>query len=94
VTGRHVTGHAELNLVRATSTTLDASDLLNATLYTSTEPCAMCSGAIYWSGIGRVVYALSNEALMTIWSKAAASEALTRRDPGSDRVDGERRVLE
>jgi tRNA(Arg) A34 adenosine deaminase TadA len=77
VTGRDVTGHAELNLVRAASTTLDASDLLNATLYTSTEPCAMCSGAIYWSGIGRVVYVLSNEALMTIWSEAAASEALT-----------------
>jgi tRNA(Arg) A34 adenosine deaminase TadA len=77
VTGRDVTGHAELNLVRAASMTHDASDLLNATLYTSTEPCAMCSGAIYWSGIGRVVYALSSEALMAIWSDAAVSETLT-----------------
>jgi tRNA(Arg) A34 adenosine deaminase TadA len=76
VTGRDVTGHAELNLVRAASMSNDASDLRSATLYASTEPCAMCSGAIYWSGIGRVVYALSTEALMTIWSDAAASETL------------------
>ncbi|MGJ5003758.1 nucleoside deaminase [Bradyrhizobium sp. HKCCYLRH2060] len=30
-----------------------------ATLYSSAEPCAMCAGAIYWAGIGRVVYGLS-----------------------------------
>jgi tRNA(Arg) A34 adenosine deaminase TadA len=35
-----------------------------ATLYTSTEPCAMCAGAIYWVGIGRVVYALSEKGLL------------------------------
>ncbi|MEH2595881.1 tRNA(Arg) A34 adenosine deaminase TadA [Bradyrhizobium sp. AZCC 1577] len=29
------------------------------TLYSSAEPCAMCAGAIYWAGIGRVVYGLS-----------------------------------
>jgi tRNA(Arg) A34 adenosine deaminase TadA len=33
--------------------------LVRHTLYASTEPCAMCAGAIYWSRIGRVVYALS-----------------------------------
>ena len=26
------------------------------TLYTAAEPCAMCSGALYWAGIGRVVF--------------------------------------
>jgi tRNA(Arg) A34 adenosine deaminase TadA len=36
---------------------------ITSTLYTSTEPCAMCAGAIYWSGIGRVVFALSEVAL-------------------------------
>ena len=30
-----------------------------ATLYTSTEPCAMCCGAIYWSRIPRVVFGCS-----------------------------------
>jgi tRNA(Arg) A34 adenosine deaminase TadA len=66
VTGHDVTGHAELNLVRAASTKFDVEALRRSTLYTSTEPCAMCSGAIYWSGIGRVVYALSSEQLMAI----------------------------
>ena len=64
VTGHDVTGHAELNLVRAASMEFEVEALGRSTLYTSTEPCAMCSGAIYWSGIGRVVYALSSEQLM------------------------------
>jgi tRNA(Arg) A34 adenosine deaminase TadA len=63
VTERDVTGHAELNLVRATSGLYDESQLAGATLYSSTEPCAMCSGGIYWSGIGRVVYALAEAEL-------------------------------
>src|SRR5260221_13089837 len=57
VTGRDATGHAELNLVRAASVQLDADALGSHTLYASTEPCAMCAGAIYWSATGRVVSA-------------------------------------
>jgi tRNA(Arg) A34 adenosine deaminase TadA len=40
--------------------------LATSTLYTSTEPCAMCAGAIYWSGIARVVYALGEDELRAI----------------------------
>src|SRR6478672_12994990 len=58
VTGTDATGHAETNLVRLASARYSTSELRGLTLYTSTEPCAMCSGAIYWSGIGTVVYAL------------------------------------
>jgi tRNA(Arg) A34 adenosine deaminase TadA len=58
VTAADPTGHAETNLVRLAAR-LDRAVLAGSTLYTSTEPCAMCSGAIYWSGIGRVVFALS-----------------------------------
>src|SRR6478736_8216103 len=57
VTGSDATGHAETNLVRLASAAYSTSQLRDLTLYTSTEPCAMCSGAIYWSGIGSVVYA-------------------------------------
>jgi tRNA(Arg) A34 adenosine deaminase TadA len=57
-TDRDVTGHAELNLVRAASRRFSEDELAAMTLYSSTEPCAMCAGGIYWSGIGRVVYAL------------------------------------
>jgi len=62
-TGRDVTGHAEINLVRLASPVFDEAALATCTLYSSTEPCAMCAGAIYWSGIGRVVYALAEQDL-------------------------------
>ncbi|WP_353807533.1 nucleoside deaminase [Agromyces sp. SYSU T00194] len=63
VTGSDPTGHAETNVVRLAAAVLGAERLAASTLFTSTEPCAMCAGAIYWSGIGRVVYALAEHAL-------------------------------
>ena len=62
-TGRDVTGHAELNLVRLASGRYEMEELAETTLYSSTEPCAMCAGGIYWSGIGRVVFALPESRL-------------------------------
>lgn len=62
VTESDVTGHAESNLVRLASTTI-GRDLSGYALYTSTEPCAMCAGAIYWAGISKVVYALGEDEL-------------------------------
>lgn len=52
------TGHAETNAVRTASATVDRTTLANATLYSSAEPCVMCAGAIFWSGIGRVVFGI------------------------------------
>ncbi|NMC53374.1 MAG: nucleoside deaminase [Chloroflexi bacterium] len=63
ITGADVTQHAELNLVRLAQQQLPQEVLAQAALYTSTEPCPMCSGAIYWAGIPRVVYACSEETL-------------------------------
>ncbi len=63
LTEHDCTNHAELNLVRLASRRIDAPVLGGHTLYASTEPCAMCAGAIYWSGIGRVVYGLSGAEL-------------------------------
>jgi len=60
ITENDCTGHAELNLVR-TASKFSKETLEKCTLYASTEPCAMCSGAIFWSGIGRVVFALSSQ---------------------------------
>ena len=66
VTHRDATGHAETNLVRLASNQLDPDELADATLVTSCEPCAMCSGAIYWSGIGAVAYGMSEERLLAL----------------------------
>ena len=75
VTRRDPTGHAETNVVREAAARLEPDELAASTLYTSTEPCAMCAGAIYWSGIPRVVFALSESGLATI---VAEQEGLRR----------------
>lgn len=64
ITKKNFTHHAEMNLMQLVA----ASDLTNeekarAIVYTSTEPCAMCSGAIVWSGIRHVVYGCPCEEL-------------------------------
>lgn len=50
------TRHAEMNLVRLAWQELPSEAIARSTLYTSTEPCPMCVGAIFWSGIRRVVF--------------------------------------
>ena len=60
------TAHAERLLATRACTTLDPTTLKGATLYSSAEPCAMCAGAIYWAGIGRLVYGLSEHDLRGI----------------------------
>ena len=66
VTGQDVTNHAETNLVRLATQAYAPGKLAKCTLVSSTEPCAMCAGAIHWSKIGRVLYALSEVDLYDI----------------------------
>jgi tRNA(Arg) A34 adenosine deaminase TadA len=61
--GGDMTAHAERLLATWGSKTHGAAFLAGCTLYSSAEPCAMCSGAIYWSGIGRLVYGQSEKDL-------------------------------
>ena len=63
VTEKDATGHAELNLIRMASKRLDRELLNGSTLYSSTEPCIMCQGSIYWAGILRIVYGVSGSSL-------------------------------
>ena len=60
------TAHAERLLASQACTTLSPDVLGKATLYSSAEPCAMCAGAIYWAGIGRLVYGLSEHRLRDV----------------------------
>lgn len=57
-----VTRHAEMEVIRMLADS-DIDNIGDCTLYTSTEPCVMCAGAIYWSGVGRVVFGISSEQL-------------------------------
>lgn len=60
------TGHAERLLATEASRRYREPFLAECTMYSSAEPCAMCAGAIYWTGIGRLVYGLSEHALKTM----------------------------
>ena len=61
VTGNDITAHPELKTALWASRNLDRAAAARTTMYTSTEPCPMCRGAIARSGLGRVVFALSGE---------------------------------
>ncbi len=52
------TGHAEVNALRVASPAYPREAFADATMYASGEPCVMCAGAIFWSGIRRVVFGL------------------------------------
>jgi tRNA(Arg) A34 adenosine deaminase TadA len=54
--GKDRTAHAERLIASRAAKKYDSQFLAACTLYTSAEPCAMCAGAIYWAGIGRVVF--------------------------------------
>ena len=58
------TQHAELGAAAQAARRLTLDALAECTLFSSAEPCCMCAGAIYWTGIGRVVYALSETVLL------------------------------
>jgi tRNA(Arg) A34 adenosine deaminase TadA len=66
VTGHDCTAHAELNLMRAASARFTPEVLAACTVVASGEPCPMCAGAIYWAGVGRVVFGLSIERMTAL----------------------------
>lgn len=57
---KDVTAHAEVLALTSAFNRLGAKYLPEATLFVTLEPCLMCSGALYWSKIGRVVYGASD----------------------------------
>jgi len=50
------TAHAEMQSITAASGFIGAKYLTDCTLYVTLEPCLMCTGALYWSQIVKVVY--------------------------------------
>lgn len=55
------TAHAEIITLTAAFNFLGSKYLPEATLYVTVQPCLMCSGALYWSKIGRIVYGAEDE---------------------------------
>ena len=60
------TFHAEAGLIRRFTKETGITDLRDYTLYSSCEPCFMCSGAMVWVKLGRLVYGAGNDDLEAI----------------------------
>ncbi len=79
------TAHGEMMAIRAFVAKRPAEELKGAALYTTGEPCAMCMGAILWSGFSRLVYAASiAELSRKIGQIATPSAALAAAAPFAD----------
>ena len=68
---RDITAHPELKMARWAGRELDPDVARRTTMYTSCQPCPMCTGAISRSGLGRVVFALSGEQLHALMPDTA-----------------------
>jgi tRNA(Arg) A34 adenosine deaminase TadA len=59
-------GHAETNLMRAASMKYSREFLAECSIYTTGEPCAMCTGAIYWTNVRRIVFGYTEKNLLSL----------------------------
>jgi tRNA(Arg) A34 adenosine deaminase TadA len=76
-----ISAHPELKLARWAARELDPGTASRTTMYTSCQPCGMCTGAIARSGLGRVVYALSTDQLIALNPESGAWPAVPQDGP-------------
>jgi len=55
------TAHAEIMAITTAFNFLGSKYLPEATLFVTLEPCLMCSGALYWSKIGKIVFGAADD---------------------------------
>lgn len=89
-TDEDVTAHPELKLARWAGRELDAGELARCTMYASTEPCPMCTAAIHYAGIDRVVFGVAGETLDDLTGDVVTIPAreVIRRAGGETSVEG------
>ena len=75
------TWHGEMDAINKCAASNPKIDWTSLTLYTTAEPCAMCQGAVAWTGISRVVFGSSIPFLKTLnwWAIDIRAEELARR---------------
>lgn len=69
--------HAELLVMIEAGRRYSPRYLKSCSLYSNFEPCPMCSGAVYWSNVGRIVYGCSNEQLKELTASDNKSRFLS-----------------
>jgi tRNA(Arg) A34 adenosine deaminase TadA len=74
------TWHGEMDAINKCAASQPKIDWTTLTLYTTAEPCAMCQGAVAWTGIKRVVFGSSIPFLKSLnwWAIDIRAEELSR----------------
>ena len=67
------TFHAEAGLIRRFVAETGITDLRDYTLYSSCEPCFLCSGAMVWVNLGRLVFGAGNDDLEALLGNPGCS---------------------
>ena len=70
------TAHAEMVAIRTAGREFANGDLRGATLYSTLQPCGMCTMAAIWSKIGRIVYGAGREDVHPMYFEARQVDTL------------------
>jgi tRNA(Arg) A34 adenosine deaminase TadA len=69
--------HAETELGRRAATAYRPDFLWSCTLVSTGEPCAMCTGTLYWANIGRLVYGYEETKLLALTGDHAENPTMS-----------------
>ena len=68
--------HAEIEAIRAAGASFENDELREATLYTTLQPCGMCTMASIWSKVGRIVFGAGREDVHKMYFEARHVDTL------------------
>ena len=71
------TAHAEMMAIRRACEGTGEMELRGATLYSTLQPCGMCTMAAIWSKVGRVVYGAGREDVHAMYFEARHVDTLS-----------------
>lgn len=84
--------HAESSLARLAASHYTQAYLWQCTLYTTWEPCAMCTATCYWANIGRIIYAAAETDLAKLTGQGN-EENMTMAMPCRDVIKGSQKDI-
>lgn len=73
---RDATAHAEIEAIRAAGVAFENGELRGATLYTTLQPCGMCTMASIWSKVSRIVYGAGRDDVHKMYFEARHIDTL------------------
>jgi len=68
--------HAEIEAIRAAGASFENGEIRGATLYTTLQPCGMCTMASIWSKVSRIVYGAGREDVHKMYFEARQVDTL------------------